>query len=609
MKKFTILCAVVFASISVFATNGNTVANAKSGKSAAKNKPASSRQIQLPHATAQHSRVDFYTEDFSLGIPAGWSNVDSTNVGVSWKWTTTGAFQPNINGDDSWLSDVGTSAANGYMMYDSDSANASVGGEWAILTSGAIDCSTHPTVRLTMYEYFLKWEDAAAIFPNTGHVYVSSDSINWTLIHAAETGLANNVGTANPSFVSANISAEAGGQSTVYLKFVFTGDWSWYWMFDDVSLGELPAADAAIIDDGFIGEYPEIPINQAEAFKMEGRVLNNGGSDITNVSINFDVFLGDLTNNVFTGTSNAAAVIAAGDTSPVLSGTYVPTDTGLYILRQVVVLAGDANGANDTTFSVVYVNDSVYARDFTDFDASGYLGGFGFTGGMGTLGQIFHVYQGSQFTSVTGFFDAPTEGDSIKFSVYTVTAGAPDFLVGSTQGYEITAVDAAGGFITLPFPSHINVLPGDYFVGVQQIDTNNVTIGAISQQYTPGAVFFDAGTGWLPIEDAGFTFSFIVRVNNPSSTFVGVNNVESVSNISVYPNPTKGVVYIMNNGTVEKDVTVNVYNSVGQIVMSRNFGSFMNEKIDLSNLTHGVYTLQVRTSTGVVNKSIVISAK
>jgi len=65
----------------------------------------------------------------------------------------------------------------------------------------------------------------------------------------------------------------------------------------------------------------------------------------------------------------------------------------------------------------------------------------------------------------------------------------------------------------------------------------------------------------------------------------------------------------MNNGTVEKDVTVNVYNSVGQIVMSRNFGSFMNEKIDLSNLTHGVYTLQVRTSTGVVNKSIVISAK
>lgn len=584
--------------------------NARSGKAAANHTPTSARQVQLSNTSVQqHSRVDFYTEDFSLGIPVGWTNIDSNNVGVAWKWTTSGAFNPNVNGDDNFLSDVGTSAANGYMMYDSDSANASIGGEWAILTSNAIDCSTHPSVRLTMYEYFLKFQDAAAIFPNTGHVYVSNDSINWTLVHAAETGLANNAGTPNPSFVSANITSVAGGQSTVYLKFVFTGDWSWYWMFDDVALGELPTVDAAIVDDGFIGECPLLPINQAEAFKMEGRVLNNGGSDINNVSINFDVFKGDLSTNVFTGTSSVAPLIAAGDTSGVLFANFVPTDTGVYILRQVIAVAGDGNGANDTAYSFIYVNDSIYGRDYTDFDASGYLGGFGFTGGQGTLGQIYHVYQGSQFTSATCYLDSPVEGDSIRFSVYTVTAGLPSLLIGGSATYVITAVDAAGGFITLPFINPINVLPGDYFVGIQQINTNNVTIGAISDQYTPGTAFFDGGSGWVAIEDAGFAFSFIVRVNNPSSTFVGVKGVETVSNISVYPNPTKGFVYIMNNGSVEKDVTVNVYNSVGQVMMSRTFASFMNEKLDLRGLSDGVYTLQVHSASGVINKSIVVSAK
>ncbi|MFN8144642.1 MAG: T9SS type A sorting domain-containing protein [Bacteroidia bacterium] len=609
MKKFTILCAIVFASVSVFATSGNNIVNSRSGKAHSRLAPASARHIQLPHATHQQSRVAFFTEDFSAGIPAGWTNVDSNNVGVAWKWTTTGAFQPNVNGDDNFLSPTGTSAANGYMMYDSDSANASIGGEWAILTSNAIDCSTHPTVRLTMNEYFLMFEDAAAIFPNTGHVYVSTDSTTWYLVHAAEAGLTNNTGTPNPSAVVENISAIAGGASTVYLKFVFTGDWSWYWMFDDVELSELPSVDAGVVDDGFIGEYPEIPINQAEAFAIEGRIVNNSGSDLTNASLSFDVFLNDLSTNVFTGTSSVVPLIAAGDTSPVLTASYVPSDTGLYILRQVVSVAGDADGSNDTTFSVVYVNDSVYARDFTDFDASGYLGGFGFNGGQGTLGQMFHIYQGSQFTSVTGFFDAPTEGDSIRFSVYTTAAGMPDLLIASTDAYVINATDAAGGFITVEFPNNVNVLPGDYFVGVEQINTNNVTIGAISEQYTPGKVFFDGGSGWVASEDAGFNFAFILRPNNPSSTFVGVKNVTAASEVTVYPNPSKGVVYLMNNGVAEKDVTVNVINSVGQVVMSRTFSSFMNEKIDLRNCADGVYTLQVRTATGVTNKSIVISAK
>ena len=101
-----------------------------------------------------------------------------------------------------------------------------------------------------------------------------------------------------------------------------------------------------------------------------------------------------------------------------------------------------------------------YARDFTDFDASGIT--LVVPVSMvrsGNFGTNVPYLSGSQFTSVTGFFDAPTEGDNIRFSVLHKPRGMPDLLIASTDAYVINATDAAGGFITVEFPNNVNVLP------------------------------------------------------------------------------------------------------------------------------------------------------
>src|SRR5262245_43906632 len=65
--------------------------------------------------------VPFYSEDFASGLPGSWQNIDNGSpANVLWRYTTTGA----MNGFpfDNFLNPNGTTAANGYMIFDSDSA-------------------------------------------------------------------------------------------------------------------------------------------------------------------------------------------------------------------------------------------------------------------------------------------------------------------------------------------------------------------------------------------------------------------------------------------------------------------------------------------------------
>ena len=175
-------------------------------------------QSNLPSAI-----LPFYTEDFSSGIPASWQAIDSAGNGLNWKHTMTGAF----NGDS--LSVTTSSAANGYMIYDSDSAGGSNGIDKADLISGPINCSTHPNVHLNFNEYIVHYNDTAL-------VYISTDGTNWTIVHDASAGLSVFQASPNARNVDLDISALAASQDSVWIRFSYHADFSFYWMIDDVVL-------------------------------------------------------------------------------------------------------------------------------------------------------------------------------------------------------------------------------------------------------------------------------------------------------------------------------------------------------------------------------------
>lgn len=92
--------------------------------------------------------------------------------------------------------------------------------------------------------------------------------------------------------------------------------------------------------------------------------------------------------------------------------------------------------------------------------------------------------------------------------------------------------------------------------------------------------------------------AFVIFDPNKKST---ENINESVSErISVYPNPTSGMIYV--NSDDSFDATV--YNYQGQVVMRRNNND---GQIDLSDLTAGVYFLDIRENNKVMIEKIILT--
>ena len=569
----------------------------------------SSKSIVTRHANNPNTtNAVIWSDGFST--PANWSITSEAGTSGDWVIGTTGPA-----GGFPITTIASASAANGFAKFDSDSicTHNQIGN----LTSvNPIDVTGHSAVRLTFSQYYRRYYDSTYIF-------ISTDNINWTKFEVNGALTLNqysaNNNAINPNIVSVDISSVAANQATVYVRFQFYSPTSidainagcaYSWMIDDISISDIPGLDIEALQNVRQGEYAILPVLDAAALIIQGRIHNSGTQAITSASMSFNVY-NTTSGLVYSGTEAFSGTLNPGDTSALIVNTvpYTPVDTGIYYIEQVVATAGDVDGSNDTTYSYVYVSDSVYARDYIDFDPNNFAGSFGFPGFAGTLGQMYHIYQSSQTTSATIYLAGPRLGDHVAVSVYDVAAGLPNAIIGASNPYTITAADTGGAFITLPFSAPVNILANtDYFLGVEQIDTNNISLGASHDIYTGGKIFYNGGTAWRDVDSAGIKIAFIARLNTPSSTLVGINNVKNNEGFSVYPNPSKGFVYILNNGT-STNVKVNVINAMGQVVKSTSFNSFSSEKIDLSNQAAGTYTVQMITDKGVTNKTVVVSAK
>ena len=70
--------------------------------------------------------------------------------------------------------------------------------------------------------------------------------------------------------------------------------------------------------------------------------------------------------------------------------------------------------------------------------------------------------------------------------------------------------------------------------------------------------------------------------------------------ISVYPNPTSGMIYIDS----DKSFDAVIYNYQGQVVLRRNNND---GQIDLSDLTAGIYFLEIREHNNVMIEKIILT--
>ena len=385
--------------------------------------------------------VPIFTEDFDSvaipTIPSTWSNIANLPLGGVWQAGFSTA-------DGTTLSSP--TGANGFAFFDSDGYAGDGNAENADLITPMIDASTLPSVSLSFSHYF------RAGFGGNAEVFVSNNG------GTTYTSVASWFATSTPNAQSENIdiSLIAAGNDSIMIKFHWTGDWSWYWLIDDIVV-DINLANELVLNSIFSTSYSLIPLTQAFPITFEGRVANTGINSQPNVTLNANV----TGAGTFSGNSTPLTLISGVDSLLTVATTYTPSVIGSYTVNFAVSSdSTDDNPSNDTLSENFDVSDTVFARDNGILPAGGiWLG----AGNRYEYGNFFQVSNTQDVTSVTfSLHPASDSGATMKAKIY----GLPGFtLIDSSAVYTVNAVTDVNAFTTLPLlNAPINLIAGDYLV-------------------------------------------------------------------------------------------------------------------------------------------------
>ena len=207
-------------------------------------------------------------------------------------------------------------------------------------------------------------------------------------------------------------------------------------------------------------------------------------------------------------------------------------------------------------------------------------GGVGFATGIDPstyafLGVKKTTNAGTSFTAVT-----PT-GYYVK---------NPDF--GYIKGTPSTWVDVAAG----------NGKGSALSDNLDCASFSNLDTGSV---YYTAVKFYDINSGWAGGMVNG-AYRGIFKWNPAIITGID-NTIKNADQVNIYPNPTNNLVNIEFSGITSKS-TINVYNLVGENIISKDIDPSFNKliQLDLSTYKSGIYFVTVDTGTKIITKRVML---
>ena len=106
--------------------------------------------------------------------------------------------------------------------------------------------------------------------------------------------------------------------------------------------------------------------------------------------------------------------------------------------------------------------------------------------------------------------------------------------------------------------------------------------------------------------------SYIMSVVNYATTACGPTAVENISldeNISLYPNPSTGELFITIDHPSVSSAEVSIFNALGEAVLEKkvNIPGSRTAKLDMNDKPEGMYLVRMKTNEGTVTRKVVIN--
>jgi hypothetical protein len=551
-----------------------------------------------------------WSEDFANGL-AGNNGVGPWTTsgpgGAIWRRKTTGPLGAYTTTAQRITS---TSVANGYMLFNGDSANCTWAGNtptalpaaefvsWdGSLESPVIDLSATPFVEI-QFQQRLRYCCGTA--PN--FLDISTDGgTTWTTTYSTAVSSAGAaiVGNADPGTqtLKFNITnAISADPSNVKFRFHHdsnAGTSHYHWQIDDVKIVELyqydlrmsgaatTAWDAASATSYDSLRYSIYPYSQLRPLGLNLSVLNNGSDPQDDVVANFKVERQG--GAVVLDQDQAQPALAPGETTRVFVNPSFtpPADAGQYNVTYTVSSGQtDQTPTDNSSTGSFRVAQYTYARD---------NGTVASTQAAGTstliMANAFYVLNPVELTSISVALGTGSEIGSLV--VGELRADNLDDVLATTDEKIVAAnmLNPTGGsnFINLIFNPPVELEPGiDYMAAVQVYGDVRVGQSGTSEEQT-SFIYFEgqAGLDWY------FTTTTpMVRMNFDPT--VGIDEFDASNTLGLgqnMPNPANGTTTIPYEVKDGGAVSFELRDVTGKLVMEQFLG----------NRAPGVYRMDIAT--------------
>ena len=588
----------------------------------------------------EHSELKPITNNFNQEKTVLWSNTfssaadwvighDASACALDWSIGTV-----SCAGSYPIADIVSSTAADGWAMVDSDAYGGANGGSeiedsWITMAS-PIDLSAYPNVVVEFETQYKRYNSerpyvVVGIGDGAGNVTWPdldplTDISTLTNVFDAFPNWANGAATTNPQLMQINISSALVGLtptelSDIYIRLHWTGTWGYAWFVDDFAIIEQPQNDvqtstAYISGENNSGvEYGRTPSNHVDAnYFLGAQIFNFGVQDQTNV-----VMTGDFGSF---GNSGSTTLLQADSTITIETTEALTLSTGLYEGDFTSVSDQETSGAatfgNNVYERNFEVTSDVYSLDGAGNHPAGYddytsLGTASFTDAEDglVLATLYHVKQADQVSGLRVMLTSTgnTAGgeiiasikDTSDFWAYDMT----NLFVSSIT--TVTANDISNGYVDVWFDEVLNINAGVYYAAIELYSFGNAndirvlddrTVAQPSDAsaiYIPGDQSYTNGTGTA------------IRMLMGNGWGVGVDEA-TLEGVSVYPNPSEGIVNITNTNNEENSIVV--FDVLGQVIMTK--VSNTTTTIDLSNQGTGVYLVEVSNNNGTIIERVII---
>ncbi|MBJ04894.1 MAG: hypothetical protein CMP65_03210 [Flavobacteriales bacterium] len=549
-----------------------------------------------------------------------------------------------------------------YAMLDSDEYGGEEGGtetedSW-LTTATSIDCSQYTDVIVEFDTWYQSYNSEKCFlvvstdgtFPTDLSPTTEADPSQGIYELFPDISGTVQANTGNPFTKRVNISEYAGGESQVWIRFNWTGTWGYAWFIDRVCITQQPANDielsyGVVSHNGTNEEYGRVPTAQVNGeINYSAAVFNFGTDAQTGVDISLDILDGQMYPEASTmfGPDNTFGLDADGFvdfTQP----AYGPLEgDDIYYFDMGV----DASTMGPDKYTAMFIassdedmdggeffSDNTATREFeittNEYSSDGL--------GMHSLASVGRIGSGS-FTDaedgliVMGYYDISTptevvgariildsfdwgnsfttpgtvEGGEIVLSLRDTTLissetwpGASS-VIAETDFIMVTADDVTNGYIDINFDSPVSVGTDAYFLGAELWSNGNEADIFILDDETIPQPFY-LSMIYIPGDQAYSNGNSIgIRMITTDENIVSLE--ESVTGLSIYPNPSNGIINIeldKNN-----NYSVQITDIVGKVVIDDKISS--NTSFDLKHLDAGVYFVNVSNNEISKTEKIVI---